>query len=170
MGHRLQSTAHMWHCSCHCQWDATFRFMTNKTQDSKLDIDCEILSTNDVNIYPKPKLISRSVCDARHSQSDYDYPGLHRSNYSHYYLLQWGKCVDSWICMIYFFALFSILSFIHLNMIINPFLVDTLFPMVPTPVIVFRWKPTLTMIFRSEISRARRMKVMTKSMWICITR
>ena len=166
MGHRLQSTAHMWHCSCHCQWDATFRFITNKTQDWKLDIDCEILSINAVNIYPK--LILRSVCDARHSQSDHDYPGLHRSNYSHYYLLQWGKCVAEFV----WFTFFTIFTFIyiHLNIMINTFLVDTLFPMVPIPVIVFRRQPILTMIFRSEISRARRMKVMTKSMWICITR
>ena len=62
--------------------------MTNKTQE-ELIIDCEILSINVVNIYPK--LILRSVCDAR-SHSDHDYPGLHRSNYSDN-LLQWGKCV-----------------------------------------------------------------------------
>ena len=90
MGHRLQSSAHMWHFSCLGQWDALFKFMTNKTQE-KLIIDCEILSINVVNIYPK--LILQSVCDARR-HSDHDYPGLHRSNYSDNYLLQWGKCVD----------------------------------------------------------------------------
>ena len=166
MGHRLQSSAHMWHCSCLGQWDALFRFMTNKTQE-ELIIDCEILSINVVNIYPK--LILRSVCDARR-HSDHDYPRLHRSNYSDNYLLQWGKCVA-----VDTFEPFSSRSFMHLYLcilfkIINTFLVNTLFPMVPTPVIVVPWQPILTVIFRSEISRARRMKVMTKSMWICITR
>ena len=83
--------------------------MTNKTQE-ELIIDCEILSINVVNIYPK--LILRSVCDARR-HSDHDYPRLHCSNYSDNYLLQWGKCVA-----VDTFELFSSRSFIHLYLCI----------------------------------------------------